>query len=355
MTRTSDHGDQSRAWPELPWRTWEPTVSTVHRWLQIVGKVRMTLTPPLNHWWHIPLYVTPRGLTTSAIPDGSRVFEVDLDFLDHRLDVVDSDGGRFTMALKARSVAAFHAEFMAGLASLGIGVRISMKPVEVVDATPFDLDEHHASYDPEHATALWRGFLQADRVMKAFQTGFVGKASPVQLFWGSFDLAASRYSGETAPLHPGGAPNCPTWVMQEAYSREESAIGWWPASEPPGPAFYAYTYPEPAAIRSWPVRPSNAFFDPGFGEFLLPYDAVRSASDPDAAVLEFFQSAYDAGADLAGWDRPALEPAALPSRPPDRPWSTMAAGNPAAGNPAAGTPAVVTAPADRVHRHARRA
>jgi hypothetical protein len=322
MSQSPTLRETEDSWPELPWRDWAPTVSTLHMWLQIVGKVRMALAPPRNHWWHIPLYVTSRGLTTSPIPYDRRSFQVDFDFLDHRLDVTDTDGRSFAMPLVPRSVARFFREFMAGLDGLGIDVRISTKPVEVADAIPFDSDEEHASYDPSHAHLLWRGFLQADRVMKEFQVGFVGKASPVHLFWGSFDLAATRYSGRTAPLHPGGVPNCPTWVMEEAYAREESSIGWWPSSEPPGPAFYAYTYPEPEAFRAAAIRTAGAFFDERYGELMLPWDVVRQAPDPAVAVLEFFQEAYETGADLAGWDRSMLEPVVRPDRPPTRPWST---------------------------------
>jgi hypothetical protein len=291
-------------------------------WLQMVGKVRMALAPPLNHWWHTTLYATSRGLTTSAIPYGSRQFQVDFDFIDHRLEVTDTSGGSWSLPLRPMSVARFYRELMDGLHSLGIEVRISTKPVEVEEAIPFESDEEHASYDAGHAQALWRGMLAADRVLKAFQTGFVGKASPVQLFWGGFDLAASRYSGRPAPLHPGGVVNCADWVMEEAYSREESAAGWWPSSEA-GPAFYAYTYPEPEGIRSAPVGPAGAHFDEGLGEFVLAYDIVRRAPDPDAAALEFLQSTYEVGANLAGWDRSALEPSVTPSRPPRRPWSTL--------------------------------
>jgi hypothetical protein len=227
-------------------------------WTQVVGKVRLGLAAPLNHWWHVPLYVNARGLTTSPIPYQRRQFQVDFDFVDHRLVVTDTGGTLFTMPLQPRSVARFYREFMAGLHDLGIEVRIVTRPVEVADAIPFELDDQHDSYDPGHAHAFWRGLLQADRVMKAFQTGFVGKASPVHFFWGSFDHAATRFSGRPAPLHPGGAPNCPTWVMEEAYSREESSMGWWPSSQVLGPAFYAYTYPEPDGYRSAPVRPGPA-------------------------------------------------------------------------------------------------
>ena len=308
-------------WPELPWRDWEPTLSTLHMWVQIVGKVRLALAPPLNHWWHVPLYVTARGLTTSPIPYGDREFQVDFDFVDHRLQVTDGDPGAFSMALEPRSVARFYREFLAGLQTRGIDVDISPHPVEVADAIPFDQDEGHASYDPHHAQQLWRALVQVDRVLKGFQTGFVGKASPVHFFWGGFDLTTTRFSGRPAPRHPGGVPNCPDWVMEEAESHQNVTVGWWPLGDAPGPAFYAYAYPEPDGFRTATVHPQDAFFDDRFGEFMLPYDSVRTAADPDSAVLQFLQSTYEAGADLGGWDRRALEPAELPGRPPRRPWS----------------------------------
>ena len=207
-------------WPELPWRSWEPTLSTLHMWVQIVGKVRLALAPPLNHWWHVPLYVTARGMTTSPIPYGDREFQVDFDFVDHRLQVTDGDPGAFSMALEPRSVARFYREFLAGLQARGIDVDISRRPVEVADAIPFDQDEGHASYDPHHAQQLWRALVQVDRVLKGFQTGFVGKASPVHFFWGGFDLTTTRFSGRPAPRHPGGVPNCPDWVMEESESHQ---------------------------------------------------------------------------------------------------------------------------------------
>lgn len=312
-----------QAWPELPWTEWQPTISTVHMWTQVVGKVRMALAPPLNHWWHITLYVSSRGMTTSPIPYANREFQVDFDFVDHRLLVADTAGASFTMALEPKSVARFYREFMDGLHGLGIDVRIWTKPVEVAESIPFELDEKHASYDPEHAQLLWRGLLAADRVMNDFRTGFVGKNSPVHFFWGGFDLAGTRFSGRPAPPHPGGAPNCADWVMEEAYSREVCSAGWWPRSEAPGPSFYSYAYPQPDGYPSAPVGPAGAFYDSGLGEFILPYDEVRRAADPDAAVQDFLQSTYEAGANLGGWDRSALEPAARPDRPPRRPWSTL--------------------------------
>jgi hypothetical protein len=315
-------GDATSAgWPELPWHDWQPTISTLHMWLQIVGKVRLALASPLNHWWHVALYVTARGLTTSPIPYGEREFQVDLDFVDHRLHVTDGDPSAFSMVLEPRSVARFYREFLAGLRSRGIDVAISPNPVEVADAVPFDQDDGHASYDQGHAESLWRALVQVDRVLKGFQTGFVGKASPVHLFWGGFDLTTTRFSGRPAPRHAGGVPNCPDWVMEEAESHQNVTAGWWPRSDAPGPAFYAYAYPEPKGFRTATVRPGEAFFDDGLGEFLLPYDTLRTAADPDAAVLQFLQSTYIAGADLGGWDRRALEPAELPGRPARRPWS----------------------------------
>ena len=311
------------SWPELPWTEWTATITTLHMWTQIVGKVRMTLAAPLNHWWHVPLYVSSRGLTTSLIPYGRHQFEVDFDFIDHRLTVSDTGGNRFAMPLEPRSVARFYGEFMDGLRGLGIDVRISTKPVEVVEAIRFERDEEHASYEPAQAQLFWRGLLQADRVMKTFQSGFVGKASPVHFFWGSFDLASSRYSGRPAPLHHGGTPNCPDWVMEEAYSREEFSFGWWARSESPGPSFYSYTYPEPVGLREAAIHPTDASFDPGLGIFVLPYDAVRRAADPDAMEAEFLQTTYEAGANLGGWNRPMLEPSVRPERPPIRPWSTL--------------------------------
>jgi hypothetical protein len=314
-------GTAPARWPTLPWQDWEPTMSTLHRWVQIVGKVRLALAPPVNHWWHVPLYVTARGLTTSPIPRGDQAFQVDFDFVDHRLVISDGDPGSATIALEPRSVARFYREFMAGLRNRGIDVSIWPRPVEVADAIPFDQDEQHASYEPLHAQQLHGALLRADRVFKGFQTGFVGKASPVHFFWGGFDLATTRFSGRPAPRHPGGVPNCPDWVIEEAESHQNVTVGWWPLSEAPGPAFYAYAYPNPEGFRAAAVRPADAFFDDRFGEFLLPYDAVRTAADPDATVRDFLQSVYEMGANLGGWDRPALEPAEVPLRPPRRPWS----------------------------------
>ena len=332
------------SWPDLPWREWQPTISTLHLWTQIVGKVRMALTPPLNHWWHVPLYVSARGLTTSLIPYRGRSFQVDFDFIDDHLSVVDSGGGLYAMPLRPITVAAFYRDLMDGLRSLDVEVEISTRPVEVVDAIRFDLDEEHHSYVSAHARAFWQGAVQADRVMREYQSGFAGKASPVHFFWGSFDLATTRYSGRGAPLHRGGAPNCPTWVMEEAYSREEISLGWWPSSDPPGPSFYAYAYPEPDGFSS--TAAAGASYDSQLGEFILPYDTVRQAADPDAAAQEFFQSVYEAGAELGGWDRQQLETHLPSGRAPTEPWSTL---------PLATKPGMSSAgdggPAGHGHRH----
>lgn len=289
-------------------------------WLQIIGKVRLELAPPLNHWWHVPLYVTPRGLTTSLIPYQRRAFQVDVDFLDHRLVVVDGSAAPFSLALEPKSVAAFYREFMDGLRSRGIEVSIWPHPVEITDAIPFDVDEQHASYDPEHVQLLWRSFVQAERVLQDFRTGFIGKASPAHLFWGGFDLATTRFSGRPAPLHGGGIPNCADWVMQEAESHENFCVGLWPIAAT-GPTFYAYIYPEPAGFKLAEVGPSAASYSDGNGEFLLPYDAVRGSADPDASLREFLQSTYEAAANLGGWDRVALEPVEQPRRHPTQAWS----------------------------------
>ncbi len=336
---THEGSDPGGPWPVLPWRDWAPTIDTVHLWTQIVGKIRMALAPPLSHWWYVTLVATPRGLTTGCMPYGRRQVQIDFDFIDHRLVVVD-DRSTLTTALEPKSVARFYEELMAGLRSLGIDVPIWPVPVEVDEAIPFTADERHASYDRDHADAFWRGLVQADRVMRRFQSDFVGKASPVQFFWGSFDLAAARYSGRPAPRHPGGAPNCPLWVMEEAYSREETSIGWWPASTDPGPLFYAYAYPEPEGYAAAAVTPAAAHYDADSGEFVLPYDAIRDDPDPDAAVLAFFRSTYDAGAELGGWDRVALEAPVRPADPPRGPWTVL--------DPVADTPHPVTgAPGER--------
>ena len=278
-------------WPELPTAAWRDTYDTLHLWSQIVGKIRAARSPWLNHSWHVTLYVTARGLTTSPIPDGLRNFQIDFDFIDHALLVSSSDGAQRRFALAGHSVASFFSALMAALTELGIHVEIDEMPNELPDPIKFPLDRKHASYDPDAVRRWFQILVNADRVFKQFRTGFLGKASPVQLFWGSFDLAVTRFSGRRAPRHPGGVPNLSDAVTCEAYSHEECSAGFWPGSGAIDyPAFYSYTYPEPAGFRAVKARPDAAFFSEALGEFILPYDAVRNAADPDKALLEFLQS-----------------------------------------------------------------
>jgi hypothetical protein len=304
-------------WPELPYAAWRDTCETLQLWTLIVGTVRLARTPWLNHSWHVTLYVTARGLTTSPIPDGARAFQIDFDFLDHVLIIATTDGARRQLPLKPQSVADFYAAVMAALADLGIKVTIDDMPNEIVDAVRFGDDRQHASYDADAAQRFWRVLASADRVFREFRTAFLGKASPVHFFWGSFDLAVTRFSGRRAPLHPGGVPNLPDDVVREAYSHEVSSAGFWPGGGAVDyPAFYSYAYPAPDGFASARVRPDAAFFSKDLGEFLLPYDAVRTASSPDEALLQFLQSTYEAAADGAKWDRAALECAqGRPRRP----------------------------------------
>ena len=298
---------RTEVWPALPYGEWRETLETLHLWTQVVGKVRMALSPPVNHWWHVPLYVSARGLTTSLIPYGPRGFEVDFDFIDHRLLVQVCEGDVRSVDLRPRTVADFHAAVMQALAELGIDVRISTLPQEVPDPIPFEQDTVHASYDADAANRFWRVLSQTDRVLRGFRSRYLGKCSPVHLFWGAMDLALTRFSGRIAPPHP-GAPGLPDSVTREAYSHEVSSAGFWPGSAAfPQPAFYAYFYPEPEGYRTASVQPEAAYYSADYGEWILPYDAVRAAPDPDAALMDFLQSTYAAGADLAGWDRAALE------------------------------------------------
>jgi hypothetical protein len=314
-------------WPELPTAAWGDTLATLHRWTQIVGKIRLTTSPPMNHWWQITLYVTPRGMSTSPMPYGSRLFEIEFDVIDRRLLVMDDAGRRAAVELAPKSVATFYRELLDVLRSLDIDVRIHRRPNEIPDAIPFDQDEVHRSYEPDHAVAFWRATAQAHRVMTAFRARFLGKASPVHFFWGGFDLAVTRFSGRRAPLHAPAAPNCPAYVMEEAYSHEVSSAGWWPLSPDLGPCFYSYMYPIPPGFADARVRPEAAFFSQQFGEFVLRYEDMLADPDPDRRLMEFLQSTYAAGADLAHWDRRALEPAIYPDeRPPRHAWSTTAAG-----------------------------
>lgn len=296
------------AWPALPYSAWQETCETLHMWTQIVGKVRLSLTPWLNHSWHVTLYVTARGLTTSPMPYGQRVLQIDFDFLEHALRIETSDGPQRRIQLCAKSVAEFYAEIIKALAELGTSVRINERPNEVPDAIRFGEDKTHCAYEPLYAHRFWRLLLQADRVFKLFRTGFVGKCSPVHFFWGSFDLAVTRFSGRRAPRHPGGIPNLPDEVVREAYSHEVSSAGFWPGGGGVDyPAFYSYAYPAPPGYDTASIRPAAAFFSKELGEFILPYDAVRNSGDPDATLLDFLQSAYVAAADCAKWDRAALE------------------------------------------------
>ena len=295
-------------WPELPTAALRNTCATLHLWTQVIGKIRLVRSPWLNHSWHVALYVSARGLTTSPIPDGNRTFEIDFDFIDHALRVASSDGAQRQFALAGHSVASFHAAVMAALAELGIEVAIDETPNELPDPVRFSQDRQHASYDPDAVGRFFRILVNVDRVLKQFRTGFLGKASPVHFFWGSFDLAVTRFSGRRAPRHPGGVPHLSDDVATEAYSHEVSSAGFWPGSGAIDyPAFYCYAYPEPAGFRTAKVRPDAAFFSEALGEFILPYDAVRTAADPDHALLEFLHSSYEAAANAAKWDRDALE------------------------------------------------
>ena len=307
---------QAEPWPALPYEAWKDTCTTLQLWTQIVGKIRLAKTPWINHSWHVTLYVTPRGLTTSPIPYDRRAFQIDFDFIDHALLIQTSDGATRRLALEARSVAEFHDALMAALAELDIRVRIHGRPNEVADPIPFRQDRVHAAYDADYAQRFWRVLLQADRVFKQFRTRFLGKVSPVHFFWGSFDHAVTRFSGRTAPPHPGGIPNLPDAVTREAYSHEVSSAGFWPGGGGVDyPVFYSYAYPTPAGFAAAPVRPEAAFFHGQLGEFILPYDAVRTAPAPDAMLLEFLQTTYEAAADGANWDRAALEYDARGPRP----------------------------------------
>ena len=307
MTANNDANAHAGAWPSLPLESWRETYATLHMWLQIVGKIRLVQTPWVNHSWHVTLYPTATGLTTGAIP-GDRSFQIDFDFLHHRLLLQADDGRSARLGLEPQSVANFYRRVMEEMAALELPVRITRMPNEIADAIPFDQDETHRAYDPEYAGRFWRILLQAERVFSAFRARFIGKCSPVHLFWGAPDLAVTRFSGRTAPLHPGGIPNLPDWVAREAYSHEVSSCGFWPGGGPiPYAAFYAYAYPEPPGYPESSVRPAEAFYSTDLREFLLPYDAVRQSASPDETLLAFLQSTYEAAARLAAWDRGALE------------------------------------------------
>jgi hypothetical protein len=298
----------SATWPRLDFSDWSDTCATLHLWTQIVGKIRLKLAPMVNHWWQATLYMTARGFTTSPMPYRQRSLQIDFDFLNHQLLLRTSDGREERFALAAMSVADFHAEVMGRLRALGVEVYIWRMPSEIADAMPFDQDRTHTAYDATAAQQFWRQLVQADRLLHQFRSSFLGKCSPVHFFWGSFDLAVTRFSGRRAPPMERGAPNVGVWVMREAYSHEVSSCGFWPGNGGFGrAAFYSYAYPEPDGFSSAPVRPDSAYYDDGLKQFILPYEAVRTAANPDADVLAFLQTSYEACADRAGWARGALE------------------------------------------------
>src|SRR5215210_6216012 len=295
-------------WPSLPLEAWTETCATLHLWTQIVGKVRLAQTPWVNHAWHVTLYVTARGLTTSPIPHGIRTFQIDFDFVSHQLTLQSSDGGTGGFALEPQSVATFYARLMEEMEKLGLHVDIYRQPNEIADPIRFDQDEAHRAYDGEYANRFWRALVQADRVFKEFRARFIGKCSPVHFFWGAPDLAVTRFSGRRAPQHPGGIPHLPDWVTRDAYSHEVSSCGFWPGGGAiPHAAFYSYAYPAPAGFSTAPLKPGAAFYSADLGEFILPYDAVRQSESPDGTLLDFLQSTYEAAANLAQWDRGSLE------------------------------------------------
>lgn len=297
----------AEVWPSLPLEAWQDTYATLHMWTQIVGKIRAAQTPWINHSWHVPLYLTPRGLTTSTIPYGHRIFQIDFDFIDHQLLIQTNEGIRRAIALYPRSVADFHRNVMDALEALDIHIVINTKPNEVSDPIRFEQDEAHAAYDADYANRFWRVLLQSERVFQEFRSHFCGKVSPIHFFWGSFDLAVTRFSGRLAPEHPGGVPNLPDAVAKEAYSHEVSSAGFWPGAGLSYPAFYSYAYPSPDGLEQASIRPSAAFYSTELGEFILPYDAVRKAEFPDHTLLEFLQSTYEAAASLGNWDQAALQ------------------------------------------------
>ena len=294
-------------WPALPADSWTDTRLTLHRWTQMVGKTRLALSPMLNHWWQVPLYVTPRGLSTGSIPYPAGAFELLFDFHAHQLVLYTSDGRTRVLALEPQSVAVFYERYQALLHEAGIAVQLWPVPVEVADVTPFPDDDHHHAYDAAAARRFWQVLLRADQVLTEFRSRFTGKASPVHFFWGSFDLAVTRFSGRPAPEHPGGVPNLADWVTREAYCEEVSSAGWWPGGDGAEAAFYSYAYPSPAGFAAARVRPAAAGFNATMGEFLLPYAQVCAADNPNELVLDFLQSTYEAAATLAKWDRAALE------------------------------------------------
>jgi hypothetical protein len=302
-------------WPDLPYGAWADTAASLQLWMQIIGKIRLKQTPWLNHGWQVPLYISARGINTSPIPMGGEILEIEFDFIGQRLVARTSRGNEASFPLEPRTVSEFYRRVFDLLNSIDVSIAINQMPNEVPHPIRFSEDEVHSAYDAAMAHRFWRVLMQVDRIFKLFRTGFLGKASPVHLFWGSFDLAVTRFSGRKAPLHPGGVPGLPDAVTREAYSHEVSSAGFWPGSAAfPQPAFYAYAYPEPDGFRDKPM-PAGASFDPALGEFILPYEAVRRAADPDAVLLDFLSATYEAAADAGHWDRAALEcPIGIPGR-----------------------------------------
>lgn len=297
---------RSMQWPALPYAEWSDTCETLHMWTQIAGKIRMAMTPPINHWWHVTLYVTPRGLGTSLIPNNGRPFEIEFDFLAHRLMINCGDGAHREIPLAPMTVADFYQRVMVALSELKIDVEISTEPQEVANPIRFDEDRQHRSYDADAVHRFWRALVASSNVMTEFRSRFIGKVSPVHFFWGGFDLAVSRFSGRRAPKHA-PIPGVSYSMIQEAYSHECSSVGWWPGGNGVDASYFSYTWPGPEGFSKARVRPSSAAWSDALGEFVLPYDAVRNAADPEQALMEFCQSTYDAGADLAHWPRQELE------------------------------------------------
>lgn len=306
QSQSNSQTDPSEVWPALPQAEWSGTCATLQLWLQIVGKVRLALMPPINHCWGVTFYPTVRGITTSPMPYGNRTLQVDFDFVDHLLVVEASATGRRTIPLKPMTVAAFYREFMAVLDSLGTPVRIWPVPVEIAQPIPFEQDDTHKDYDPEYAQRFWRILLHTTRVIETFRARFLGKVSPIHLFWGAMDLACTRFSGHPAPEHP-STPGLADRVTRDAYSHEVSSCGFWPGAPGIEPFFYSYAYPEPLGYKEYLIEPAPAGYDANFGEFIFPYEAMRRSPDTDAALLEFLQSTYEAAANCAQWDRAALE------------------------------------------------
>lgn len=320
MNPAAPRTNGTATWPDLDYAEGRDTLETLHMWIQIVGKVRLALSPWTNHSWHATLYVTGRGLATSPIPHGTRSFEIGFDFVDHALVVNTVDGQEWRMPLESRSVASFHAELMAALDNLGLPVRIHGVPNEIVDPIPFVEDRMHASYDADYVERFWRALAHSERVFTWFRAGFRGKVSPVHLFWGSLDMAVTRFSGRPAPLHPGGIPNLPDRVTREAYSHEVSSAGFWAGNAMvPYPAYYSYAYPTPRGFGGATIEPDDAVWNSDLGEFLLPYDVVRTAEDPDAVLKQFLETTYRVAANLGGWDRKRFEVGREPPREEDWP------------------------------------